>query len=138
MSIVRHLYQTRSGAAAMEFGLIAGVFVPLCLAALDGELLLWTKGALQSSAATTARCAALNSSNCTDVQQFAVDSATSWVFSGVIDKTNVSVATACVSHISYKFVTITCQFWARTVLPPPLNGLTLTSVAYHPNSSTAC
>jgi Flp pilus assembly pilin Flp len=138
MSSVRRLYRARSGAAAMEFGLIAGIFVPLCLAALDGGLLLWTKGALQSSAAMTARCTALSSANCTDVQQFTVDSATSWVFSGIIAKTDVSVATTCMSHISYISVTITCRFWASSVLPPPLNRLTLTSVAYHPNSGTPC
>lgn len=138
MNIVRGLYGARSGAAALEFGLIAGVFVPLCLAVLDGGLLLWTKGALQSSTAITARCAALSASNCADVQQFAVDSVTSWVFSGLIAKNNVSVATNCISHISYISVTVTCQFWASSVLPPPLNRLTLTSVAYHPNSGTPC
>jgi Flp pilus assembly protein TadG len=138
MTGVRRLRYERSGAAAVEFGLIAGVFLLLCLAVLDGGLLLWTKGALQSSASLTARCAALASPDCTDVQQFAVHNATSWLFPGVITKTNVSSAVVCFSHASYLQVTITCQFWAGSLLPPPLNGKTLTSVAYYPNSSVPC
>jgi len=134
----RRLRYERSGAATVEFGLIAGIFLPLCLAILDGGLLLWTAGTLQSSASLTARCAALASPDCSDVQQFAVDRAANWAFSGVIARTDVSSAVVCISHTSYQMVTITCQFWAGSLLPPPLNGKALTSVAYHPNSSTAC
>jgi Flp pilus assembly protein TadG len=136
----RSLRRERSGAAALEFALVAGVFLPLCLAILDAGLLLWTKGALQSTASIAARCAAITSPDCTDAQQFAVTTAGSWIFPGIITKINVNPAPAvvCIASAPFMMVTITCQFWAGGVLPPPLNGKTLTSVAYFPVAAPPC
>lgn len=137
---VRNLRRDRGGAAALEFGLVAGIFLPLCLAVLDVGLLLWTNGALQSTASLTARCAAIASPSCTDVQQFAVTTAGNWIFPGIITKTNVNPAPAvvCVSHSAFMKVTITCQFWMGGLLPPPFAGQTLSVVAYFPASVTPC
>ncbi len=134
------LARGRSGATAVEFALVAGIFLPLCLAILDAGLLLWTQGALQSAASLTARCAAIASANCTDAQQFAVTTAGSWVFPGIIGKTNVSPAPAivCISHMPYMKVTITSQFWAGGLLPPPFSNEALTAVAYYPTGATPC
>jgi Flp pilus assembly protein TadG len=142
---LRNLPRDRSGAAALEFALIVGVFLPLCLGILEAGLLLWTQGALQSTASLTARCAAIASPNCSavpgafnvpGVQQFAVTTAGNWVFPGIIANTTANFtpapATVCLSSVSYMKVTITSTFWAGGVLPPPLSGLKLTSVAYFP------
>ena len=140
MSRCKNLARERSGTTALEFALIASVFLPLCLAILDAGLLMWTKGALQSTASLTARCAAITSPDCSDAQQFAVTTAGKWVFSGIITKVNVSPAPAivCIASVPYMKVTITCQFWARGLLPPPLNGKSLTSVAYFVVAALPC
>jgi Flp pilus assembly pilin Flp len=140
MIAARRLRHDNDGSAAVEFALVAGLFLPLCLASIDAALLLWTKGVLQSTAALTARCAAISSSNCTNVQQFAVTTAGIWLFPGIITVANVTPtpATACVSHLEYMMVTISCSFWAATMLPPPLNGMTFSTVAYFPVGSTVC
>jgi Flp pilus assembly protein TadG len=140
MTGLQRLLDNRAGATALEFALVAGIFLPLCLATFDAGLLLWTQGVLQSTAALTARCAALSSPNCTNVQQFAVTSAANWIFSGIISNANVTPAPAivCISHSNLMMVTITCPYWAGVVLPPPLNGKTLTAVAYFPVAGAAC
>jgi uncharacterized membrane protein len=136
----RSLARERRGATALEFALVAGVFIPLSLAILDTGLLMWTKGALQSTAAITARCAAIASADCTDVQQFAVTTAGNWIFPGIIGKVDVSPAPAavCIGSASYMKVTITSGFWAAGLLPMPFGGTTLTSVAYFPVAALPC
>jgi Flp pilus assembly protein TadG len=130
-------WRERSGSTALEFALIASVFLPLCLGILEAGLLMWTQGALQSIASFTARCAAIASPDCTTgtnhtAQLYAVAAANSWVFTGIIASANVTSTTTCVSSVRYQKVTITSAYWAGGLLPPPLNGKTLTSVAYFP------
>ena len=133
-----NLRRARSGSTAVEFALIAGVFLTLCMGILEAGLLMWTQGALQSTASLTARCAAIASPDCTTgatpgTPQYAVAAAKSWVFSGIISNSNVvSTTTACTSGVIYQKVTITSTYWAGSLLPPPLNGKTLTAVAYFP------
>jgi len=140
MTRLGNLRRNQSGAFAIEFAIIAAVFVPLCLAIVDAGLLMWAQGTLQSTAALTARCAALTSPLCTNPQQFAVTTAGNWVFPNIITVANVTPTPAivCVAHLSLMMVTITCPYWAGTVLPPPLNGRTLTAVAYFPVAGAAC
>ena len=129
------LRRRRGGATAVEFALVAGIFLPLCLAIFDAGLLLWTKGSLQSVASLTARCAAISSANCPNAQTFAVTSAGTWVFPGIIANANVTLAAgACTSHVSLMQVTIVCPYWAGALLPPPLNAKTLTVVADFPSA----
>ena len=136
----RNLLRGRGGATAIEFALVAGIFFPLCLAILDAGMLMWTQGTLQSTAALTARCAAIGSSLCPSPQQFAVTTEGNWVFPRIITTANVTPAPAvvCVAHVNLMMVTISCPYWSGLVLPPPLNGLTLTAVAYFPTGGVAC
>jgi Flp pilus assembly pilin Flp len=140
MTAPAQLRRDGRGATALEFAVVAGIFLPICLGILDAGLLLWTKGALQTTAALTARCAAIASPACTDIQQFAVTTAGSWVFPGIISKVDVNPApsTVCIANVPFTMVTITTQYWAGMILPPPLNGNTLTSVAYFPAGVTPC
>lgn len=140
MSRFAALWRDLTGATALEFGLVAGIFIPLCLGILDTGLLMWTKGALQSAAALTARCAAIASPDCIDARQFAVTTAEAWVFPGIITKLDVTPAPAivCLGHASFMSVTITSTFWAGAVLPYPLNGKTLTAVAFFPVVAAPC
>ena len=134
-----NLRRARSGSTAVEFALIAGVFLTLCMGILEAGLLMWTQGALQSTASLTARCAAIVSPDCTTgatpgTPQYAAAAANSWVFPGIIVNPSVNVVstTVCTSSVLYQKVTITSTYWAGSLLPPPLNGKTLTAVAYFP------
>jgi uncharacterized membrane protein len=140
MTCLGILLRRRNGSTAIEFAIVAAVFLPLCLAIIDAGLLMWTQGTLQSTASLTARCAALTSPLCTNPSQFAVTTAGNWVFPNIITVANVTPAptVVCVAHLSLMMVTITCPYWAGTVLPPPLNGRTLTAVAYFPVAGAAC
>lgn len=122
----------RRGAAALEFALVAGLFLPLCLGIFDAGLLFWTQGSLQSTAALTARCVAIASANCQEAGTFAATTAGNWIFPGVISKSDVTKTTVCVSSVSYTKIVITSRFWAGSLLPPPFSNKSLTVVAYHP------
>jgi hypothetical protein len=118
--------------------MIASVFVPLCLACLDAGLLLWTKGILQSSAAGAARCAAIGSTACSDVRQFAVTLAGNWSFPGIIAGADVVGPTlVCVAPTQLAKVTITSNHWANAIIPALSGSTTLTAVAYFP-TGTGC
>jgi Flp pilus assembly protein TadG len=120
----------RSGSTALEFAIIASVFLPMCIGIVEGGLLLWTYGALQTTAALTARRAAIASPDCPAVPAYAVTTAGKWVFPGIIANANVVSTTTCISHVNYQQVTITCNYWAGGLLPAPLNGTVLKAVAY--------
>jgi Flp pilus assembly pilin Flp len=128
----------RAGATAVEFAVIASVFIPLCLGSLDTGLLLWTKGILQSTAAATARCAAIASSACTDIAQFAVTTAGNWAFPGIIQKANLTPApgSVCLSHQPFIRVTIASPYWNGAGLYSWFSSMPLTVTAYFPMTGT--
>jgi Flp pilus assembly protein TadG len=132
------LIRDRSASSAVEFAIIASVFIPLCLGAMDAGLLLWTKGILQSTAARAARCSAIGPTACSDVQQFAVTTAENWAFPGIIAKADVAQpVSVCVSGAQAVKITITCAYWAGAIMPVPFASKTLTAVAYFP-TATSC
>jgi Flp pilus assembly pilin Flp len=134
----RNLARERSGATTLEFGLVASIFLPLCIAVISGGLLMWTKAALHSTASLTARCAAIESSKCSNISEFAVATAAGWVFPGIISPADVQHSIVCRSMVPFMKVTIISQFWARGVLPSPLSGMTLTADAYFPANAPSC
>jgi hypothetical protein len=135
--LIRHFCRERRGAVALEFAIIATVFLTLVLGAIELGLLYWTKNGLQLTAAMTARCVALGYS-CTDAastKSYATTMAESWVVPGVIG--NVSPPTyaqQCYSDpgtkTNFAMVTITSSFWAW--LPPPLSNINLQVSACYP------
>jgi Flp pilus assembly protein TadG len=138
MILMGGLSRARRGATALEFGLVASIFLPLCLGIIGGGLLMWTKAALQSAAALTARCTAIQSTRCTDIAEFAVAQAATWTFPGIIAPADVHHSVVCRSTVPFVKVTIICRFWAGSVLPPPLNRITLDANAYFPASAPSC
>lgn len=135
---MRNLLPDRSAATAVEFAIVASIFIPLCLGTLDAGLLLWTKGILQSTAARTARCAALGTTACSDPRQFAVTTAGNGAFPSIIAKANVAQpVSVCMSSAQFTKVTITSAYWAAVAMPAPFARTTLTAVAYFP-TATSC
>jgi Flp pilus assembly protein TadG len=131
------------GTTSLEFGLIAAVFTLLFMGTLELGLLLWTQNSLQMTAALTARCVALGAPACSTPATFAVNTASSWLFSGSVNSTNVWVQknATCASRqgtvASGKFtvVTITMPFWGTGMLPPPFASKTLNATACFPTAA---
>jgi Flp pilus assembly protein TadG len=139
----RELLHARRAAAALEFAIVAGVFMMTSLAAIELGFLWWTKDALQATAALTARCAALNACTCSSGSctpaQFAVERASAWILSGIITADSVPVSSGSCngasSSSSYTAVTITSSFWAEGILPPPFQSTTISVSACFPTTT---
>ena len=135
---IRQLVRHRRGTTTVEFAMISAILFPLCFAIIEVGMLLWTKGALQSTAALVARCAAISSPLCTNPQTYAVNTATSWIMAGVISAGDVTVTTVanCPTGTgasgTFKKVTITSGFWATGILPPPFGSKNLSVTACYP------
>ena len=125
------LCQDRRGAVAVEFAIVGAAFVMLLFGAMSIGLLGWTANGLQTVAALTARCAALNS--CPDPGAFAVSEASAWGLPGVVTKTDVAAATAATcaggAGTAFERVTVSSAYWAG--LPAPFN-LALSASACFP------
>jgi Flp pilus assembly protein TadG len=58
------IWRDRSGASALEFGLIAPVFFLFIFTIIELGLLLWTQLGMQHGVALAARCASINPTLC--------------------------------------------------------------------------
>lgn len=63
----------RSGSAAIEFALVASIFVVLTIGEIEFGRMIWVVQALQITAEQTARCVAIGSSACTAPASYAVN-----------------------------------------------------------------
>jgi len=94
------LLSDRRGVTAVEFALVAPVFLMLIFLIIDGARMTWTYQTLQEVAANSARCAALKLTSCADsasVQSYAVArAAASGVRLGSADVT-LTASTSCQS-----------------------------------------
>ncbi len=61
---LRRLWSDRSGASALEFGILLPVFVPLVFGIIQFGQMFWTQTALQHAVEMAARCASINSTTC--------------------------------------------------------------------------
>ena len=56
--------QDRRGVGAVEFALIAPLFIGLTFAAIDGGMLIWTQVGMEHAVESAARCAAVGAATC--------------------------------------------------------------------------
>jgi Flp pilus assembly protein TadG len=125
MKPIARLPRDRRGIVALEFAIVGPFLIFLLLAIIEVSLLGWTQVVLQLTAAQTARCVGIGSSACADSTQFAVDTATNWLFANSITADNVAVtagATCGSAPGHYVKVTITSQFLGTSALPGILGG----------------
>jgi Flp pilus assembly protein TadG len=133
------LLQDRHGAAAIEFALVVSLFLMICFGLLLVGTVIWTQTTLQNSASLAARCAALNSPDCPNVAQYAVNTVANWTFPGMISTANVSVTTNATScgkaNGKFAIVTVSSSFWnSETTRLLGMRGV-LTATACFPQSS---
>lgn len=114
---LRRLWADRSGASALEFGLLLPVFVPLLFGIIQLGQLFWTQTALQHAVEMAARCATINSTACGTTnltQTYAATQAYGLTFpSG----TFVATAAACGNQVAatYSFPVTVAAWFAPSV-----------------------
>lgn len=131
----------RRGVAAIEFAMLGGVMIAMCIATIEIGLLFWGQSALEAAAAETARCMAVQSSQCPTAGDYAASIVSNWMFSGVVSASNVTAngsATSCNGSAgNFETVTITTTYFA-TWLPsfvPAFANQTLSASACYPKAS---
>ena len=118
------LMRHTGGATSLEFAIVSSALFLLLFGCIEGGLLMWTRGTLQSVAAQTARCAAIASPLCSNPQQYAVKLATSWLGGvALIVTADVTITnpTTCGSGSvagTFQKVTIAAPTWVGAIAYP--------------------
>lgn len=129
------LTQDRRGVAAVEFAMLAGVLIALCIGTIEIGLLFWGQNALEAAAAETARCLAIGSPACPNPGTYAAGVVSKWMFSGVVSSSDVtsSTTTSCQGTSGqFQQVKITSSYFANA-LPPFVSTFAHTTL-----SASAC
>lgn len=132
-AVMRRFRAARRGETAVEFALVAGLFVLLLLAPIELGLMIWTGSSLQTVAAQTARCAAIGSCS-SNPAGYAVNLAKHWISATAISAKNVQVqTTSSCNKASGQFeqVRITSSIWAGAWISP-MSGTTQVATACFP------
>ncbi len=142
----RRLARDRKAATTIELAFVCTAMMSVSFAILEGGFLLWTRGAMQSTAELVARCVAVGTSvasspcNTTDnAKQYAIDTMQKFVpISSVFSTSNVGITTVTKcppttgANGNFKQVTITSSFWSGLSLPAPWNSIDLSVTACYP------
>ena len=90
---MRKVFGNSSGASAVEFGLIAPVFIFTVLAALEYSLLLYSRAAMQNSARVSVRELSLGQLTDASAPAYACSKVPSWILStcsAQVDHSNIA------------------------------------------------
>lgn len=71
---IRNLFRIRSGASAVEFALVAPVFLLMLFGMIEFARLFWTTHALHETAIATARCMGIPQMECEDGGVYSAES----------------------------------------------------------------
>ncbi len=128
----------RRGVTAVEFALVAPVFMMFMFLIIDGARAVWTYQTLQEVATSSARCAALGLTGCktqTEVQTYAAARAAA---SGVIlDSTATTLTTAATCQLmgGMTKVAISSAYQGATTKLLPTSVATLATESCFPTAS---
>lgn len=78
MGFFRNLFRERSGASAVEFALVAPVFLLMLFGMIEFARLFWTTHALHDTAIATARCMGIPQLECAVEGVYSADSTTAF------------------------------------------------------------
>lgn len=125
---MRRLLRDIAGVTAVEFALVAPVFLMFMFLIIDGARMTWTYQALQEVATHSARCAALGVTGCkssTDVQDYAVARAAASGVKLTTGAVTLTTATTCSSMGGMTKVAISSAYQGATtkLLPSTLTTL---------------
>lgn len=131
---LRRLSAERDGTAALQFALVAPIFLSLVLFTLGAGLLLWAKGVMQMAAVRTARCTAIASPDCPDPTAYATSVLKAWGVAGIVPAVGVSVrsASTCDGTVG-RFSAVVITGSGPAGLVSPLSSMTLSASACYPS-----
>ena len=114
---LRRLWADRSGASALEFGLLLPVFVPIMFGIIQLGQVFWTQTALQHAVEMAARCATINATACSSTgltQTYATTQAYGLTFP---NGTFVATAAACGNQVTatYTFPFMGAAWFAASI-----------------------
>ncbi|HEY1261409.1 MAG TPA: TadE family protein [Stellaceae bacterium] len=146
----RRLARASAGAAALEFALLAPVFIALLFGTVEFGRLLWTWQALQETAGAGARCVAIAQGTsptgpCASGGAYSQSTAQSYV-EGIAGQWGVALASgditpttnaSCGGTSGFAQVSITKSFVSMAPLAFffPADGVSLTASACYPQNS---
>lgn len=118
------------GATAIEFALLAPVFLLLLFGIIEVGRLLWVKQVLTEASFSAARCAALGTTACkaaSDVQAFAAARALRWGLKLDSAQVGYTASTTCDGNAGMVQVTVSYAFASPlsgflTMLPATVQG----------------
>lgn len=134
------LARHEAGSTALEFALVAPVFLMVLFLILDGGRMIFTKQALNELAVATARCAGIKAPSCTTVSATQSWAATRGLQRSMLPLTssNVTVvqSTSCngQSNMAQATITMTYKKGAMNLLPQSVAPSQLVSTACFPAS----
>jgi Flp pilus assembly protein TadG len=139
------LRRDRRGVAAVEFGLVASIFILLILGEFEFGRMIWILQALQVTGQQTARCVAIGSTICSSPASYAVSVAsaegvvgltTSGVQIATVSYSNATPTQACnpPSNNTMVKVTITLAFSSTVATLIPSLNQSLVSISCYPST----
>lgn len=138
---MRRLVRDSRGVTAVEFALVAPVFLMFMFLIIDGARAVWTYQTLQEVASNTARCAALGVPGCTtsdEVKSYAVDRATAGgvkLVAAAVTLIPSAPAADCSAMAGMTKVTISSAYQGATTKLLPSNVSVLNTESCFPTAS---
>jgi Flp pilus assembly protein TadG len=129
---MKRLFADRRGVTAVEFALVAPVFLMFMFLIIDGARAMWTYQTLQQVATATARCAGLGVTTCdssAEVKSMAVNRAIAFGVPLAASAVTLTTGATCQSMAGMTRVTITTSYQGATtkLLPSAISALTAES-----------
>ncbi|KKC24011.1 TadE family protein [Sphingomonas sp. SRS2] len=135
---MRRMFRDIAGVTAVEFALVAPVFMMFMFLIIDGARVVWTYQTLQEVAASSARCAALGSTGCktsSEVKDYAVARAAATGVKLTTGAVTLTPATTCSLVAGMTRVTIASSYQGATTKLLPSSISTLTTESCFPTAS---
>ena len=132
------LLSDRRGVTAVEFALVAPVFMMFMFLIIDGARIVWTYQTLQEVATNSARCAALGVTGCKtsgEVQTYAVNRAAASGVPLAAAAVTLTPAATCSSVAGMTKVAIASSYQGATTKLLPSSVSTLTTESCFPTAS---
>jgi Flp pilus assembly protein TadG len=127
LASLRQFARARDGAAAAEFGLVLPIFVTLLMGSVWVGMLTWANNSLQAAVQTAARCAAVNTSQCstpTEISNFAL-----------ANYTGPGISPVFTSGVSDCGQTVTGQADFNMNIVPGIGTIPLSATACYPTNA---
>ncbi len=147
MRPARKLWRDRSGASAVEFALALGPLLLMMFGVEEFGRLLWTREALQETAAAAARCMAMTSTSCAAAGAYSASStgayvkstASNWAVTLADANITLNNNTTCAGVSAPNgFSSVTLSYTFQSVVPNFLSALSsgkaLSATACFPNN----